>query len=146
MSETCGTKIELEATLGNYESFMTFIESHLADILVDTKKMKVLTACEEIIINIINYAYPDTKGTLEITFEKKLQGITITFVDSGRRFNPLANPDADITLSIEERKIGGLGIFMVKKLMDDISYEYKENKNRLTVTKHLHEKSNELEK
>lgn len=146
MPEAFGNQIELQATLGNYESFMAFIESNMTDTFNDTDKMKVLTACEEIIINIINYAYPNGSGNLEITFEKNQNDIKICFIDSGRQFNPLAKQDVDITLSIEEREIGGLGIFMVKKLMDDIRYEYKENKNHLIVIKHLKEKLIEMEK
>jgi len=145
--KTSERKIELQATLNNYEHFITFIESQLTDVqIMDSDKRKVLTACEELIVNIVNYAYPNNKGNLEIIFKKKSQDVTIIFIDSGMKFNPLAKPDADTTLSVEEREIGGLGIFMVKKLMDDISYVYKENKNHLTVTKHLHEKLINLEK
>jgi anti-sigma regulatory factor (Ser/Thr protein kinase) len=136
--ETSESKIELQATLSNYEFFMAFIESHVSDTQIgDSDKMKVLTACEEIIVNIVNYAYPNKDGNLEIIFEKKSQDVTIYFIDSGMKFNPLAKPDADTTLSVEEREIGGLGIFMVKKLMDEIKYDYKGNKNCLSITKHL---------
>lgn len=147
MLETSESKIELQATLSNYECFMQFIESHLTNTqIVDSDKMKVLTACEEIIINIVNYAYPNSRGNLEIIFENKPHDIIITFIDNGRKFNPLAKTDVDITLSVEDREIGGLGIFMVKKLMDGINYEYKGNKNRLTVIKRLYEKLIEMEK
>lgn len=147
MFKTSERKIELQATLNNYEQFITFIESQLTDIqIMDSDKMKVLTACEELIVNIVNYAYPNNKGNLEIIFKKKSQDVTIVFIDSGMKFNPLSKPDADTTLSVEEREIGGLGILMVKKLMDDINYEYKENKNHLTVIKYLNEKLIEREK
>ena len=61
----------------------------------------------------------------------------ITFIDSGKPYDPLAKPDPDTTLSVEERQIGGLGIFMVKKSMDDVTYEYKDGKNILTIKKYL---------
>lgn len=63
--------------------------------------------------------------------------ISITFSDSGKPYNPLEKPDPDVTLSAEERSIGGLGIFMVKKSMDDMRYEYKDGQNILTITKRL---------
>ena len=61
----------------------------------------------------------------------------ITFIDSGMPYDPLARPDPDVTLPAEEREIGGLGIYMVKKSMDNISYEYKDGKNILTIKKYL---------
>ena len=61
--------------------------------------------------------------------------LILQFIDSGKPFDPLAKEDPDITLSVEERKIGGLGIFMVKKTMDDVAYEFKDGKNMLTVVK-----------
>ena len=63
--------------------------------------------------------------------------MTITFIDCGMPYDPLAKPDPDTTLSVEEREIGGLGIFMVKKSMDDMTYEYRDGKNILTIKKNL---------
>ena len=61
--------------------------------------------------------------------------LTVSFTDSGKAFNPLEKPDPDITLSVEEREIGGLGIFLTKKYMDSVLYERKDNQNVLTITK-----------
>ncbi len=129
--------IELEAVFDNFEKFMDFIETNLtSEGVANNKITEILTASEEIIINVINYAYPDKKGPLEITIENKTNCNSITFTDHGNKFNPLEKPDPDITLSLDEREIGGLGILMVKKLMDEVYYEFINNKNQLIIKKH----------
>ena len=85
--------------------------------------------------NIASYAYQDEVGKAEIKVETDSKSISITFLDSGIPYNPLEKDDPDITLSAEERGIGGYGIFLVKKIMDDVKYEYKDNKNVLSITK-----------
>jgi anti-sigma regulatory factor (Ser/Thr protein kinase) len=131
-------KIELNIALNSYERVMTFIESQLLETSVDNSdRIKILTASEEIIINIINYADSNHEGNLEIIFNQQHDSTSITFIDDGKLFNPLEKPDADITLSLEEREIGGLGILMVKNLMDEVKYEYINNKNCLTIIKRI---------
>ena len=100
-------------------------------------QMQIDIAIEEIFVNIANYAYPDSEGNAEIivTPDEDSQGVRIVFEDEGIPYDPLKNEDPDITLSADDRPIGGLGIFMVKKTMNDISYEYVDGKNRLTITK-----------
>ena len=94
-------------------------------------------AIDEIFGNIASYAYaPGTgKVTVQIRVDDKARAVRITFIDSGVPYNPLAKEDPNVKLSAEERKIGGLGIFLVKKSMDDMIYEYKDGKNRLTLVK-----------
>ena len=97
-------------------------------------------AVEEIFVNISHYAYSPDKGTVQIdcSVEKTADApakLTVSFTDRGKAFNPLAKPDPDITLSVEEREIGGLGIFLTKKYMDSVLYEHKDNQNILTFTK-----------
>ena len=95
---------------------------------------------EEIFVNIAHYAYPpDQPGWVLIRcrVEQDPLRIQVQFVDGGVPFNPLAKKDADITLSAEERNIGGLGILMVKRSMDAVDYAYSGGKNILTITKHL---------
>lgn len=128
------------ATLENLYAVQDFIREELeqADCALGTM-MKVEIAVEEIYVNIANYAYNPEIGEAEIQCEvggNPMQ-ITIQFLDSGVPFDPLAKKDADITLSAEEREIGGVGILMVKKSMDDIKYEYKDGKNILTICKKL---------
>lgn len=131
-------EIELDAVRNNFSSFMDFIESHLADTGLDKKEtIKIMTASEEALVNIITYAYTGLHGKLKVEFQTRPGSINITFIDGGMAFNPLQKKDADVSLPLEERKSGGLGILMIKKLVDDVKYEYKENKNHLTITKFI---------
>lgn len=102
-------------------------------------KFQLDVAVEEIFVNIAHYAYPDREG--EATIRCCVGGdplqVTIQFLDNGQPFNPLKKPDADITLSAEDRQIGGLGILMVKKSMDVVDYTYEDGKNILTIKKNI---------
>lgn len=91
---------------------------------------------DEICSNIFNYAYADKEGQVDIEIKYFNKKVTLIFVDKGEMFNPLEKEDPDINLKLEERKIGGLGIYIVKQLMDEVEYEYtSENENKLTVRK-----------
>lgn len=93
---------------------------------------------EELIVNVSNYAYGvDGDGPLRITLDRTSSRLTITLEDEGIPFNPLEHEDPDITQSIAERPIGGLGILLVKQMMDEVSYVYEHGCNRLVVVKHL---------
>jgi anti-sigma regulatory factor (Ser/Thr protein kinase) len=100
--------------------------------------MQMNLAMEEAVVNVMNYAYPIGKKG-EIAIEATTDNGMLNFVikDSGTPFDPTAKEDADTTLSAEERPIGGLGIFLVKQIMDNVSYEYKEGKNVLTLSKRI---------
>ena len=100
-------------------------------------KMQLDIAVEEIFINIANYAYAPGigKATVRVEVSGDPVTVTITFIDRGVPYDPLKKDDPDITLSADEREIGGLGIFMTKKVMDNISYEYKGGQNILTLKK-----------
>ena len=99
-------------------------------------------AVEELFVNIAHYAYaPDVgEATIQVSFEGKK--VIITFMDSGITYNPWAKKDPDITLSLEERQIGGLGIYMVKNSMDEVDYVYKDGKNIVTIKKNFSDKIN----
>ena len=100
--------------------------------------MKMNLAIEEAVVNVMNYAYPSgTKG--EVRIEAKVHQGYVEFVisDDGTPFNPTEVKDADVTLSAEERNIGGLGIFLVKHFMDKIKYKYVDGQNVLTLRKNL---------
>jgi anti-sigma regulatory factor (Ser/Thr protein kinase) len=117
---------------------MNFIESNLEIAGVDKIiANKIMTSSEEIITNIINYAYPNAVGSLKIKFIYKPGKITITFIDEGAPFNPLEKPGVDITLPLENREAGGLGILMAKNLMDEMKYEFKKGKNHLSLIKFI---------
>lgn len=96
-------------------------------------------AIDEILSNIAFYAYGDGEGDMTVKADKINGGKTVrlTFMDRGVYFDPLKKEDPDITLSAEERKIGGLGIFMVKKSMDQVSYERRDDTNILVIEKNL---------
>ena len=99
----------------------------------------VCVAIEEVFVNVANYAYGEGSGdvTLEIGFDEASRDVTFRLSDQGVPFDPLKKPDPDITLSIEERQIGGLGIFIVKKTMDSVNYVYENGKNILTMIKKI---------
>ena len=94
--------------------------------------------CEELVVNVVDYAYADgTEGYLDIEIERDDDSITIRFRDGGVPFNPLQKEMPDITLPLEERRIGGLGIFLTIKKMDEVKYEYTDQQNILTIMKKL---------
>ena len=92
---------------------------------------------EEAVENVVSYAYEGGAGWLEAGIERVGDAIVISLRDSGTPFNPLAKPDPDITLSAEERPIGGLGIFLCKQMMDSVSYGYADGCNCLTMVKNI---------
>ena len=96
-------------------------------------------AVEEIFVNIAHYAYAPGEGEAEIAalVEGDPAELVVEFRDSGVPYDPLAKPDPDVTLSAEERGIGGLGIYMVKKSMDDVQYRHEGGRNILTIRKRL---------
>ena len=102
-------------------------------------QMAICVAIEEIFVNVAHYAYPDSDGVvnLHIAFEEESRNITFRMVDKGVPFDPLEKPDPDVTLSAEEREIGGLGIFITKKTMDSLSYAYENGENILTMIKKI---------
>ena len=99
----------------------------------------VCVAIEEVFVNVAHYAYPEGEGTmsLQIGFDDQSRSITFRMTDQGVPFDPLKKPDPDITLSAEEREIGGLGIFITKKTMDSLSYSYENGENVLTMIKKI---------
>ena len=100
-------------------------------------QMQIDVALEELFVNIAHYAYPEHNGEAEIRMSVEDGMAAITLIDSGIPYDPLAKPDPDVTLSAEDRKIGGLGIYMTKKLMDDIVYSYTDGQNILTIKKNI---------
>ena len=101
--------------------------------------MQMDVALEEIFVNVANYAYVPNKGNVTVRVETSSQqpSVTLTFLDHGVPYNPLEKEDPDVTLSADEREIGGLGIFMTKKMMDEITYERRGDQNILTMKKNL---------
>ena len=130
----------IEADLDNLQKVIDFVESRLEEKDCPLKtSMQICVAVEEIFTNIAKFAYATGKGDASIRIEDADGGLAvrITFTDSGQPYNPLDENDPDVTLSAEEREIGGLGLYMVKNTMDSIRYVYKDGKNILSLEKEL---------
>ena len=133
-------EIKVTALLENLQEVLSFVDAFVEEAGVSMKaQMQIDVAVEELFVNIASYAYAPGTGeaTIKIGKDPENNKVFITFIDSGKPYNPLEKDDPDITLSAEERGIGGLGIFMVKKSMDDMLYEYKDGQNIVTITKKL---------
>ena len=133
-------ELVVNALANNLSEVIGFVDAQLEAADCPMKvQMQIDVAVEEIIVNIANYAYEGGIGTVTIKTELLTEpfAFEITFIDSGVPYDPLAKPDPDITLSAEKRQIGGLGIFMVKKTMDDVKYQYLDGHNILTLKKGL---------
>ena len=102
-------------------------------------QMQIDIAIDELFSNIANYAYnPETgPATVRVDVDEKTLEVVITFIDHGIPYDPLKKADPDITKSADDREIGGLGIYMVKKSMDDITYEYRDGQNILRIKKNI---------
>ena len=130
----------VDAVKENLPQVQDFIDRHLESAgcsrMVQTQIGMVV---EEVFLNIAYYAYSPEVGpaTVRVDVEEDPVSVTITFMDRGVPFNPLKKADPDTSLSAEERKIGGLGIFMVKKTMDAVDYEYRDGKNILRIKKSM---------
>ena len=117
-----------------------FVEQTLESCECSMKNQTAIcVAIEEVFVNVASYAYGEGNGdvTLDIGFDEASRDVTFRLIDQGIPFDPLKKPDPDITLSIEERQVGGLGIFIVKKTMDTVHYTYEDGKNILTMIKKI---------
>lgn len=133
--------LKISALLENLDDVTAFVESHLEEAGCPLKTlMQLNVAVEEIYVNIAHYAYQDAEvgdAVISLWFEDDPKTVAIEFRDSGMPFDPLAKADPDVTLSAAERQIGGLGIYMVKKSMDDMQYQRENGENILTIRKKL---------
>ena len=131
-------ELTLEASVENLNRVLDFLEGPMDSVECPLSVQTQLNiAVEEIFVNIAHYAYTPGKGdtTVRVETDKKNRSISVTFTDRGIPYNPLEKADPDTTLSAEERQIGGLGIFMVKKSMDAMEYRREDGMNILTIRK-----------
>ncbi|MBQ4148518.1 MAG: ATP-binding protein [Clostridium sp.] len=131
-------ELTIEAEIENLDKVIGFVDEQLEALECPMKaQMQIDVAVEEIFVNIAHYAYTPGKGdaTVRVETDKKNRSISVTFTDRGIPYNPLEKADPDTTLSAEERQIGGLGIFMVKKSMDAMEYRREDGMNILTIRK-----------
>ena len=128
--------MELPAETANLLRLLEFAGERIrAEGFDEGTAVKLELAVEEILVNIIGYAYPGKKGAIELTVgENDMRGFVIEIGDSGIPFDPLSVPEADTRSPLEERKIGGLGIFFMRKVVDVAHYRYENGKNILTLT------------
>lgn len=127
----------LPADKNEVEKISEFVNNFLEPFNVNQKDLSQIDiVIDEICSNIFNYAYEGKKGNIEVDVSYENDEVTIDFIDNGAPFNPLEKEDPNINLSLEERKVGGLGIYIVKQMMDSVSYRYSEEKqNILTIKK-----------
>ena len=133
-------ELVIAADRNNLLKVQSFIDEQLEDAGCPMlTQIAIDVAVEEIFVNIASYAYDKEIGVAVVLVEMLNEplSVEITFIDNGKQYNPLANPDPDTTLAAKERKKGGLGIYMVKNSMDDVSYEYRDGKNIFTINKNL---------
>lgn len=131
-------KIRVAATKENLETVTAFLDEILDEKDCPLKvRLQIDLALEEMYINIANYAYTPKTGEMElrVEFDEAERELTLVLIDSGIPYDPLAKKDPDVTLSAEKRKIGGLGIYLVKKTMDSMTYERRDGRNIVTMKK-----------
>ena len=119
---------------------ISFVEETLESYECSMKtQIAICVAIEEVFVNVAHYAYKGGEGDvkIDINFDEESRMVTFRLIDKGVPFNPLNKPDPDTTLSVEEREIGGLGIFITKKTMDTVSYDYQNEENILTMIKKI---------
>lgn len=134
------TELTLRAAVENIPEVTRFIDGKLEALDCPMKaQMQIDVAIDELVGNIAHYAYGSGMGdvTVRFSFDGAARMATVTLIDSGAPFDPLAKTDPDVSLPAEERGVGGLGIFLVKKTMDDLSYRYEDGRNILTLRKKI---------
>ncbi len=131
--------LTLPAKLENLETLIDFVLSAADPLGFDQKlKYKLRLAAEEMIVNVISYAYPGTSGEVTVATDiiPEKDGISVEISDSGIPFNPLEKEAPDLTVPVKDRKIGGLGIFLLKEIMSEVSYRRENGRNILTFIKY----------
>lgn len=131
-------ELKLDAVIENIPQVTKWIDEELEALDCPMKaQMQIDIAIDELFSNIARYAYSPEVGqaTVRIETEEDPLAVVITFLDHGIPFDPLKRDDPDVTRTLADREVGGLGIFMVKKTMDEIRYEYKDGQNILSIKK-----------
>lgn len=131
-------KLTIDAKIENLPTVTQFVTDALESKDCSMKIiMQMELVIEELFVNVASYAYYPNVGNVTVcqSFDEEPCALNLSFIDSGKAYNPLEHKDPDITLDAEEREIGGLGILLVKKNVDEISYKYEDGQNILTVKK-----------
>ena len=133
-------ELTLAATVENIAAVTEFVCAQLEEIGCPVKaQMQISIAIDELFGNIAHYAYHPGTGEAAVRFEAAEDGssVVITFIDRGAPYNPLTAAEPDVTLSADDRSPGGLGIFMVRRSMDEMNYRYENGSNILSIRKNL---------
>ncbi len=133
-------ELTVKAALESASRVTAFIDEALEALDCPLKaQTQIDVAVDELFSNIARYAYPNRDGeaTVRFEFDADARAVRLTFIDAGLPFDPLKRPDPDVSLSAQDRQIGGLGIFLVKKTMDDLAYRREGGRNQLTITKYI---------
>ena len=133
-------ELTIEATLENIPTVTAFVDCLLEGLDCPFKaQTQIDVAIDELFSNIAQYAYDPETGpaTVRVEVQEDPMAVIITFSDHGKPYDPLSGKDPDLTLSAEDREPGGLGVFLVKKTMDDVSYEYRDGQNILRIRKNI---------
>lgn len=140
MDDQSYDELLLDAVADNLWTVQSFIDERLEEAGCPMKvQLQIELAVEEIFVNIANYAYPSDEGMAKVcvALSDDKKTAHIVFVDNGIQYDPLSKEDPDVTLSAHDRPIGGLGIYVTKQLMDEVSYEYRDGCNILKLMKHI---------
>ncbi len=137
--EQMNRTITLQNKMSELQRMKPFVIDSLQAFGIDEKEIKnIRLVIEEAVVNVIQYAYePDTEGTVELQLSATEQLLQIVIADHGKPFDPTKSPEVDVSAPVEERQIGGLGIFFMRELMDDVSYQRTDGKNVLTLSKNI---------
>ena len=128
-------EIKLKAAINDFTLLSKWLNKTIGQWNFSADLVNKINICaEELFVNIISYAYKEGIGDTKVSIEKLDNEVVLIFEDEGIKYNPLEKEDPDTTLSLEERQIGGLGIFMVKQMAKKVEYEYYNNKNKLKLT------------
>ena len=131
-------ELTIDATIENITQVTAFVDEQLEALDCPLKaQMQIDIAIDELFGNIAHYAYNPEIGpaTVRVEVLQDPLAVVVSFIDNGIPYDPLAKEDPDVALSAEDREIGGLGIYMVKKSMDEITYEYMDGQNILRIKK-----------
>jgi len=129
---------ETVADTDHLEEIINFIEQALNELDVQGEYCgPICVSLDEAVTNVVMYAYPKTKGNVKISIEKLNDRVLVEIIDSGAPFNPLNHPVPDVSASIEKRLIGGLGIHLMRNMMDELNYRRIGDKNCLSFVKHI---------
>ena len=133
-------ELTIDASIDSIPAVTAFVDEQLEQYGCPMKaQAQIDIAIDELFSNIAHYAYNPEKGlaTVRVEVIEEPLSVIITFIDNGHPYDPLAKADPDVTLSAEERAVGGLGIYLVKQSMDEVTYEYKDGQNILRIRKKM---------